>query len=178
MTGLGLLRRVCDIVTMMNLLAVCLSVCNAIFDTGMQLLLFVYVSVSRTDRCLLQGCGMDKWMIWSRTSYSEKPGMYLNLANTPLWWTSLRSFEECQATPHLNFNMCTFDQLNLHVRQDNDAPNSLNGNKCHVDIDNRGFLDPMVVVNYRVYLQASANIYKCCPPIWLRLFQGPQILCQ
>ena len=72
-----------------------------------------------------------------------------------------------------------FLKIWVHMRALNNwAPNSLNVNKCHVDIDNRGSLDQIVAMNYWVHLQASADIDKCCPPTWLRLFQGPPILCQ
>ena len=40
---------------------------NVIFDTDIQLILLVHISVSCTDQFVLQGCGKNQWMIWSRT---------------------------------------------------------------------------------------------------------------
>ena len=69
------------------------------------------------------------------------------------------------------------DQLSLHLLQENEVPNSLNGNKSNVDIDIRGFLNLMVAMNYRVHVQASADIDDCCLPTWQRPSQRFPILC-
>ena len=108
-------------------------------------------------------------------------GLVMLFCQNPEWnWNLLPRHCDEHCIDHLkNFwqrpistSICVFfDQLSLHVRPENKAPNSLYGNKCHVDIDIRGFPDPMVAVDYWIYLQASANIYKCCPPTWLPLFQ-------
>ena len=61
--AIGLLWSVCDMVcndeTSGSLLYLFVSL-NVVFETRMQLILFAHVSVSRTDRCVLQGNDQSK----------------------------------------------------------------------------------------------------------------------